>query len=125
MSAHGTVHWSELNTHDVEKAKTFFGETLGWSFEAMPMPEGTYWLIKSGEALVGGMFEMKGEPFKGVPEHWLTYVAVDDVDARVDKARKAGAKLGRDPFDVPGVGRIAIVQLPGGAMMGWMTPAQG
>ena len=125
MSAHGTVHWNELNTHDVEKAKAFFAQTLGWAYEAMPMPEGTYWIIRSGEATVGGIFELKGAAFEGVPEHWLTYVAVDDVDARSKKARAAGAKLERAPFDVPGVGRIAIVQLPGGAMMGWMTPAQG
>lgn len=89
----------------------------------MPVPTGTYWLIKSGDALVGGLFVMAGAEFKDVPEHWLTYVAVDDVDARLEKARAAGANTDRAPFDVPGVGRIAIVQLPGGAMMGWMTPA--
>jgi uncharacterized protein len=27
-------------------------------------------------------------------------------------------------FDVPGVGRIAILLEPGGAGVGWMTPAQ-
>jgi uncharacterized protein len=28
----------------------------------------------------------------------------------------------KPPFDVPNVGRIAIVQQPGGAGIGWMTP---
>jgi len=26
-------------------------------------------------------------------------------------------------FDVPGIGRIVILQEPGGAGIGWMTPA--
>jgi uncharacterized protein len=30
----------------------------------------------------------------------------------------------KEPFDVPGVGRIAILSEPGGAGIGWMTPAQ-
>jgi predicted enzyme related to lactoylglutathione lyase len=30
----------------------------------------------------------------------------------------------RAPFDVPGVGRIAMLQEPGGAGIGWMTPAR-
>ena len=33
----------------------------------MPVPTGTYWLIKSGDALVGGLFVMAGAEFKDVP----------------------------------------------------------
>jgi uncharacterized protein len=53
----------------------------------------------------------------------MAYLAVDDVDKRVKKAVKAGAKLMRPIFDVPGIGRIAILTEPGGAAIGWMTPA--
>ena len=53
----------------------------------------------------------------------MSYLAVDDVDARVKKAQAAGATLMRPIFDVPGVGRIAILKEPGGAGIGWMTPA--
>ncbi len=52
----------------------------------------------------------------------MSYLAVDDVDKRVAKAVKAGAKLMKPIFDVPGVGRIAILMQPGGAGVGWMTP---
>ena len=48
---------------------------------------------------------------------------VDDVDARLAKATAAGASAMREPFDVQDVGRIAILREPGGAMVGWMTPA--
>jgi predicted enzyme related to lactoylglutathione lyase len=42
----------------------------------------------------------------------------------VKKAQAAGATLMRPIFDVPGVGRIAILKEPGGAGIGWMTPAK-
>lgn len=92
----------------------------------MPMEGGrTYWCAMSGTKPVAGIFSLDGPEFDGVPESWMSYLAVDDVDKRVEKAIKAGAKLMKPIFDVPGVGRIAILMQPGGAGVGWMTPANG
>src|ERR1044071_2222941 len=104
--------------------KTSYSATEGWTFEAMPMPDGTYWVAKSGDVPVGGLFPLTSPQFDGVPETWMSYLAVDDVDARVKKAQAAGATLMRPIFDVPNVGRIAILKEPGGAGVGWMTPAK-
>ena len=123
MWTHGNFYWNELNTHDAEKAKKFYRDTIGWKFDEMKMPNGSYWVAMQGDKPVGGIFPMSGPDFKGVPEHWMSYVAVDDVDARVKKAKAAGAKIIREPFDVPNVGRIAILTQPGGGCVGWMTPA--
>lgn len=121
--AYGKFVWNELNTHDLAGAKKFLGATLGWSFEPMPIPDGTYWVAKKGDERIGGLYDMNGDAhFKDVAEHWLSYIAVDDIDARYKKALAAGAKEGRAPFDIPNVGRIAILQQPGGAMVGWITP---
>ncbi len=123
MAEHGTFYWNELMTRDAEKAKAFYGATLNWTFEAMAMPEGgTYWLGKVGDKPVGGIFAMDGPEFEGVPEHWFAYIAVDDVDASIAQAEAAGGTL-RRVFDVPNVGRIAILQDANGAGIGWMTPA--
>jgi predicted enzyme related to lactoylglutathione lyase len=71
--AHGHFCWNELMSRDVEKAKKFYTDTLGWSFEAMPMPEGdTYWVAKMGEAPVGGLFDISGPQFGPVPECWMS-----------------------------------------------------
>jgi predicted enzyme related to lactoylglutathione lyase len=121
--SHGTFYWNERMARDVEGAKKFYADTMGWSYDGMPMPGGTYWIAKMGGAPVGGIFDISGADYKGVPEGWMSYIAVDDVDARVKKAEKAGAKLMKPIFDVPGVGRIAILLEPGGAGVGWMTPA--
>jgi hypothetical protein len=90
----------------------------------MQMPDGTYSVAKTGDIPVGGLFPLTSPQFDGVPESWMSYLAVDDVDARVKKAQAAGATLMRPIFDVPGVGRIAILKEPGGAGIGWMTPAK-
>jgi predicted enzyme related to lactoylglutathione lyase len=121
---HATFYWNELMTRDVERAKRFYGETIGWSFDPMPMPDGgTYWCAMLDGRPVAGIFSISAPEYDGVPESWMSYLAVDDVDARVKKATKAGARLMKPIFDVPNVGRIAILMEPGGAGIGWMTPA--
>jgi hypothetical protein len=124
-SAHGTFYWNERTTRDIEAIKKFYADTLGWSYDAMPLPGGeTYWLANIGGTPVGGISDISSPDFKDVPEGWMSYIAVDDVDARVKKATAAGAKVMKPAFDVPGVGRIAILLEPGGAGVGWITPAQ-
>jgi len=121
---HGTFYWNELMARDVEGAKKFYAQTMGWSFDAMPMPGGgSYWVAKIGDQPVGGIFDISGPDYNDVAVGWMSYIAVDDVDARVKKAVAAGAKVMKPAFDVPGVGRIVILQEPGGAGIGWMTPA--
>ncbi len=123
MATHGHFHWNELLTKDVERAKKFYQQTIGWSFEQMPMPDGAaYWVASIGGKPVGGIFPTDRPGFEGVPEAWMSYLAVDDVDARVKKATAAGARLMKPVSDVPNVGRIAILTEPGGAGVGWMTP---
>ena len=122
--SHGNFFWNELMTRDVDRAKKFYKDTIGWSFRDMPMENGTYWIAKMGDEPVGGIFPLSSPQFDGVPECWMSYLAVDDVDARVKKAVAAGAKLMRPIFDVPNVGRIAILTEPGGAGVGWMTPGE-
>ena len=49
---------NELIIRDAEKAKKFYSGTVGWTFEAMKMPDGTYWVAKIGDAPVGGLFPL-------------------------------------------------------------------
>ena len=121
--AHGEFYWNELMTHDVEASKTFFTAAIGWSFEAMDMGEmGTYWIARQGDKAVGGVMAMVPDMPPGTPSHWISYLAVDDIDARLGSMVQAGGQVCRPAFDVPGVGRIAIVADPTGAVMGWITP---
>lgn len=122
MAEHGTFYWNELMTRDTRKAREFYGKTLGWVFSEMPMEEDFYILANLGERPVAGIFSMSGPQFEGVPEHWMSYIAVDNIDERLELAAAHGGEVIRPPFDVPGIGRIAILKDSGGAVQGWMTP---
>jgi len=123
MAAHGHFHWNERLARDVEQAKKFYADTVGWSYQPMAMGDGaTYWVAIQDGQPVAGIFPTNRPEFQGVPDGWMSYLAVDNVDARVKKAEAAGAKLMRPLFDVPEVGRIAILTEPGGAGVGWITP---
>lgn len=121
MAAHGTFVWFELNTDDVAKAKAFYGKALGWTYSEMsggPMP---YTIIHSGGTMVGGMVPNMAPP--GTPPHWFDYIEVDNVDQRAEAFSAGGGAVLRPAFDIPNVGRIAIVQDSSGAVMGIMTSA--
>src|SRR6185312_10407851 len=102
--SHGTFCWNELMTRDVTRAKKFYEKTIGWTFSPMPMADGgTYWCAMVRDKPVAGMFPLDKPEFDAVPESWMSYLAVDDVDKRVATATKAGAKLMKPIFDIPGV----------------------
>ena len=123
MAAHGHFHWNELLARNIDGAKDFYAKAIGWSYQPMTMADGaTYWLAMLDGQPVAGIYPIDRPEFDGMPECWMSYLAVDDVDARLAKATAAGAKAMREPFDVEGVGRIAILREPGGTMVGWMTP---
>ncbi len=122
---HGKIWWNELNTDDPEAAKAFYETVMGWTVETVPMPTGDYLICKRGEEAVAGIFSIKDlEGFEGIPSHWFTYLAVDDVDASVVQSQSAGGKLTRPAWDIPGVGRMAVIQDPTGAYVALMTPSE-
>ncbi len=88
------------------------------------MPDGNvYSVLKSGDRPAGGMMNKTGTNAAGAPTHWVAYIHVDNVDAAVDKVAEAGGTVLQPCFDVPGVGRIAMIQDPTGGVVGIMTAA--
>lgn len=118
---HGTFAWNELATVDVDAARAFYAGALGWTFEEFPLPDGPYWVAKSGDRIVGGIGGMETGAVAGDTPYWFAFVEVDDVDARLAKATALGATVLQPPQDVPGVGRVAVLRDPTGAAIGWMT----
>lgn len=122
--SNGHHWWAELMTRDTDRAKAFYGATLGWSFEAMDMSGGTYWVGMCQGRPAGGIMNMTGLPgMEGVPDHWFSYFAIADLDAALTMAVAQGGTVLRPPFEVPNVGRIAILQDATGAAVGLMTPS--
>ena len=120
---HGRFIWYELLTPDVAAAKRFYAEVVGWTAQDMAMPDMTYTLFNVNNAGVAGAMALTDE-FKalGIPPNWTSYVAVDDCDAAAETVKSHGGSVMRGPFDIPGVGRIAIIADPHGAVIAMMKP---
>lgn len=114
----GTFCWTEIATTDGARAKDFFQNVFGWKFKESEAGEMEYNEFAVGDGPpAGGLYQIDPKWFGDAPPppHFLTYVAVDDVDANADLAVALGGKLHR-AMDVPNVGRIAILEDPTGAM---------
>jgi len=114
----GEFSWNELVSTDVASAKKFYPGLFRWHAESFPAGA-DYTLFKQGDTMVGGLMKC---PKPGLPSHWLPYVTVDDVDASAAKAKGLGAQVVMEPFDVPTVGRIAVLLDPQGAAIGLFKP---
>jgi uncharacterized protein len=110
----GAVVWNELLTSDAEAALKFYSALFGWELMTrIDMgPKGAYLVFGAGGVQLGGMM---AAPIPGGPL-WLPYIQVDDADAVVPAAVKAGATLCLGPQSVPGGGRIANFLDPQGVM---------
>ena len=121
----GYVAWNELMTRDVEAAKKYYAKVCGWAYHPMTMEGGQEYFVAllDGEGVAGIMDIADIPAYDKMPAHWFTYLGVADVDDEVSKTEDMGGEIMRYPFDVPGIGRIAIVKDPGGAALGLITEA--
>jgi uncharacterized protein len=113
----GVFVWDELLTSDVEGAKRFYDEVVGWTTRDMDMGEaGTYTLFRSGDADRAGCM---AKPNDAPATAWVTYIGTDDVDATASRAKELGATVVVEPMDIPGdIGRFAVILDPTGAAVG-------
>ena len=126
MPKHGEFCWNDLATTNVEACKRFYGELLGWKFKESGETGMVYSEISvDGRKYVGGMWQTDQCPESATSEmplpHWMTYVAVDDVDESVSKVWELGGKVCVPPTDIPNTGRFAVINDPTGATFSLIT----
>ena len=120
MKMHGAFSWNELNTHDMDAAKAFYSEFLGWTFGDMDGGPMKYSIAKTGDVEIAGIMTPP-DADKNMPPFWLAYVTVDNVDKRAQRAESLGGKIHVPPTDMPDVGRFSLIEDPEGAMLGIIT----
>ena len=109
----GSLSWCELLTTDAAKASKFYGSLFGWTEQDMPMATLRYTIFSQGTTQVAGMMTIQKE-WGPMPSSWLSYFAVADCNATVEKTKKLGGSVMKPADDVPNVGRFAILQDPQG-----------
>ncbi|PYF11172.1 hypothetical protein C8J30_103268 [Rhodobacter viridis] len=121
MSFHGLPCWFELSVPDLDAAQGFYGPVMGWEWGSAGMPTLDYRLGRAGADMVAGAFPLSECP-EGTPPNWMIYLAVDDCDATAARARDLGGRICKEPADIPGTGRFAVLADPQGAVFGVLTP---
>jgi predicted enzyme related to lactoylglutathione lyase len=110
----GSFCWDELMTADPAAAAKFYSALFGYSVEEKDMgPMGTYRILKRGDRQTAGI--MKSPPGAPAMAHWITHVAVKNVDESNRNAGEIGGKTLMPPTDIPGIGRFAVIADPTGA----------
>lgn len=127
MPKHGDFCWSEIASTDLEKCKSFYSNVFGWTFNKSESTGNEFEYLEfssSGSGYPdGALYEMNPEMFGGhlPPAHIALYVSVDDVDASCKQATELGASVVFGPYDIPNVGRMAVVSDPTGAAISLIT----
>jgi uncharacterized protein len=106
----GALCWNELATTDVERAKSFFGELLGWEYET---DDGGYTTIKNAGRSNGGM-RRQTEAEGAIPPNWLPYFTVESADEATRKSEQLGGR-GVVATTAASRGRWAVIADPQGA----------
>lgn len=117
---YGAFVWNELHTPDPDKALAFYGKVLGFEHKGFPTgPGGTYYVVSKNGVDRGGVTHHMGG---AATPHWLPYLHVEDADATVTRAKKAGGAALIEPADIPGTGRFAVLRDPTGAAFAILKP---
>jgi predicted enzyme related to lactoylglutathione lyase len=113
----GNFIWYELMTPDPDASKTFYDAVVGWDIEQAPAGPMDYRMIRRSDGgNAGGVLRLTHEMTgHGARPTWLGYIDVDDVNAKADAIAGAGGTIMMPPFDIPDIGRIAMVTDPAGA----------
>ena len=120
----GDFIWYELLTADIAGAKRFYDAVVGWSIQDKSDFPNDYRMIgRSDGKFAGGAMQLTGEMKQhGGRPVWLGYILVPDVDASVASIQLQGGQIHMPAFDIPGVGRVAMVTDPQGAPFYIMKP---
>lgn len=126
----GAMTWNELATRDVESAKGFYQQALGWDYERFDGPM-EYWVIEiegkvdgdedADDDYNGGILSMDDTWPAELPAHWMVYFQVADTDAAGERVKELGGKVVVEPFDTP-AGKIAVVNDSQGGTFSIISP---
>lgn len=108
--------WYDVMTTDTTAAAKFYGDVVGWGTQDAGQPGMEYTLFTSEGRPVAGLMPVPQAAAGSPPPAWMGYVGVEDVDAAVAALKAKGGHVHREPTDVPGVIRFAVVADPQGAV---------
>jgi uncharacterized protein len=119
----GSFPWCELLTTNPAAAGAFYSKLVGW--KPVPFaPDGSYITFNTTSGPRAGMMALPDDAKRmGAPPNWMMYVGTPNVDDTAAKVAQLRGRLLKQPADIPGTGRFAVVQDPYGATFGIYAPS--
>ncbi|MFJ8506177.1 VOC family protein [Streptomyces avermitilis] len=116
----GKPCWADAMFSDVEGAKTFYGDVLGWTFGESSSEYGNYTqAYADGKAVAAVVPPMPGQEGHSA---WCLYFASPDAAATARKVRDNGGEVLMEPMQVGDFGTMALAREPSGAVFGVWQP---
>jgi predicted enzyme related to lactoylglutathione lyase len=101
---------------DVEGAKSFYGDVLGWTFGEASSEYGNYTqAYADGKAVAAVVPPMPGQEGQS---QWCLYFASEDAAATAARIRENGGEVLMEPMQVGEFGTMCIAREPSGAVFG-------
>ena len=110
----GVFCWADFHSAHPTGAANFYGGVLGWSTQEVDDTPNYRLFLSEGRA-AAALSSLPEEQRKlGIPPHWMSYLAVAEVDATAKLVRKAGGRVVVAPFEAMQAGRMAVCSDPTG-----------
>lgn len=105
--------WAELCTPETAVSRSFYCGLFAWGATdiVLEMPSGPvgYTVFTAGAGEAAGLLPAEGAFGPATPPYWLAYVEVTDTDAVAAAAEASGGAVVVEPFDIPRIGRVALL----------------
>ncbi|MEU8461935.1 VOC family protein [Streptomyces sp. NPDC029003] len=118
----GAPCWVDAMFTDLEGAKEFYADVLGWTFSEASSEYGNYTQAYAGGKAVAAV--VPPMPGGEASSQWCLYFASPDAAATTEKIRSAGGDVVMEPMQVGTFGTMAIAREPGGAVFGVWQPGE-
>jgi predicted enzyme related to lactoylglutathione lyase len=112
----GAPRWIELSSSDPEQARDFYAALFGWTYEVGDAQTGDYVTCFLNGAPVASI--TRNDADSGPTDAWTTYFSSTDAQATADLADESGGQSAVAPVAVGSMGTIALLEDPGGALVG-------
>ena len=121
----GKLIFVELVTPDLAAAKQFYAGLFGWTFRDIKTGRREYAEAMLDGLPVAGLVQKNLLSNERRQPAWLSFFAVNDVDAATKVALQNGAKVLFEPHSIPDRGRETVLADPQGAVFAVLASSSG
>jgi len=118
----GTIAWIDLTVADAPRVRDFYAAVTGWAPEPLDMDTYDDFVMNAADGSPAAAICHAQGVNTGLPPVWLVYIAVDDLDAALERVELCGGKVVVPPREA--FTRYAVIEDPAGAMCALYVPVQ-